>query len=66
MLENQGWTTVNLSGPADLFIGHPVAVDNAQLFVQLTQSDSSPALATTAEPVISPLPAGPTAVASEL
>jgi hypothetical protein len=38
VLENQGWATVNLSGHADLFLGHPVAVDNAQLFVQLTQS----------------------------
>jgi len=38
VFEGRAWATVNLKGHADLFIGHPVLVDNPQLFVQVTQS----------------------------
>ncbi|MGO8930088.1 MAG: hypothetical protein ACLQU3_24735 [Limisphaerales bacterium] len=38
VLEGKAWATINLAGKADLFVGHPVLVDNPDLFVQLTQS----------------------------
>ena len=38
MLEGKAWATINLAGNADLFVGHPVLVNNPDLFVQLTQS----------------------------
>jgi hypothetical protein len=38
VLEGKAWATINLSGQADLFIGHPVLVDSADLIVQVTQS----------------------------
>jgi hypothetical protein len=37
VLEGKAWATVNLAGRADLFIGHPVLVDDADLCVQFTQ-----------------------------
>jgi hypothetical protein len=38
VLEGKAWAVINLAGQADLFVGHPVLVDHAELFVQLTQS----------------------------
>jgi hypothetical protein len=38
VLEGKAWATINLAGNADLFVGHPVLVNNPDLFVQLTQS----------------------------
>ena len=39
VFEGNAWATISLSGSADLFIGHPVLVDNPELFVQATQCD---------------------------
>ena len=39
ILEGKAWAVVNLEGKADLFIGHPIMVDDAKLFVQLTQCE---------------------------
>ncbi len=41
VLEGTAWATINLTGRADLFVGHPVLVDNPELFVQFTQSGES-------------------------
>jgi hypothetical protein len=38
-LEGNAWATISLSSSAGLFIGHPVLVDNPELFVQVTQCD---------------------------
>ncbi len=38
VLEGKAWATINLAGRTHLFLGHPVLVDNPDLFVQLTQS----------------------------
>ena len=38
VFEGKAWATVNISGQADLFVGHPVLVDSPELFLQVTQS----------------------------
>lgn len=38
ILEGKAWAAVPMRGAADLFVGHPVLADNAELFLQLTQT----------------------------
>lgn len=35
--EGRAWATITLPDRADVFVGHPVLVDQPELFVQLTQ-----------------------------
>jgi hypothetical protein len=39
VLEGKAWAVINMDGKADLFIGHPITIDDPKLFVQLTQCE---------------------------
>ena len=38
VLENQTWATVPVSGQQNLFVGHPIIADNADIMIQVTQT----------------------------
>ena len=38
VLEQAAWATVRLHGTLDVFLGHPVVADSAEVFIQVTQT----------------------------